>query len=302
MRDGSTWPIDQIGPMDVACQPDVPVGRTRVNLSGPSCGLSSTVDGIQVPALPNVETGRLRVVGARLRTQDIAVLAAGAAHDLNNFLQVIGHSLELLARGTAQDPASNSLSGVAQQALRRAVELSRQLTTSAHDQQLRMETLRLDDLPARMGDILLRALPPAVRLDMRHGAALWRCTTDIRLLEAAILNLAINARDAMPDGGTLTIGLDNVVVGHADVARAGLPAGAFVVVSVSDTGKGMDRAVLERVFEPFFTTKDGDRGTGLGLSQVQRFAERCDGYVAIDSVPGRGTRVSVYLPRSEEPS
>jgi len=237
--------------------------------------------------------------GRRPNTQNVGELAAGVAHDLNNFLQVIGNSLELLDRHENQHPAARRLNGVALQALARATKLSRQLLTLSRGHELQLEVLCLDDLQTSMGDIIQRALPDNVRLEIRHAQNLWPCTADSCLLEAALLNLAINARDAMPDGGTLTIDVVNRAVDDAHAAAAGIRKGDFVVASVGDTGSGMEPSIVARAFEPFFTTKDFGKGSGLGLSQVQAFAKRCNGYATIVSEPGRGTRVLIYLPRAD---
>jgi len=235
----------------------------------------------------------------RHNMQNVGELAAGVAHDLNNFLQVIGASLELLARRNQTDPQAAHLTAAALGALLRATKLSRQLLTLSRGHELQLEVLCLDDLQSTMGDILLRALPESIELDMHHAPDLWPCTTDSCLLEAAILNLAINARDAMPEGGHLHIGVDNRSVGLAEARAESVRAGDFVVASVRDSGTGMDASTLARAFEPFFTTKEFGKGTGLGLSQVQAFAKRCNGYATIVSAPLAGTEVRIYLPRAE---
>jgi CheY-like chemotaxis protein len=140
----------------------------------------------------------------------------------------------------------------------------------------------------------------AVRIETVLSPEIWPCDIDAAQLEAALLNLAVNARDAMPEGGTLTIETRNVLQDHRLAARiAGAAAGPYVVVGVYDTGTGMPPEVLERAFEPFFTTKDVGKGTGLGLSQVYGFVEQSGGHVTIDSDPGAGTAIRLYLPPAE---
>ena len=234
----------------------------------------------------------------RAKAQDVGQLAAGVAHDLGNFLQVVANSLELLDRRNGSDAAAHRLTGVARKALTRATKLSWQLLTLSRGHELQLEVLRLDDLQSTMGDILKRAMPESIELEIRHAPDLWSCTSDSCLLEAALLNLAINGRDAMPSGGTLTIDVVNRVVEGTQGSAPGLRDGEYVVASVTDTGSGMQPDVLARAFEPFFTTKTCGRGTGLGLSQVQAFAKRCNGYATIESNPGLGTRVSIHLPRT----
>ncbi|MFI4980460.1 MAG: ATP-binding protein, partial [Nevskiales bacterium] len=141
------------------------------------------------------------------------------------------------------------------------------------------------------------ALGETVKVEIAPAVELWHCQTDPHQLETAILNLAINARDAMPDGGALTLATANRRVGESAASRWGAKAGDYVVVSVTDTGTGMTPEVLSRVFEPFFTTKEIGKGTGLGLSQVYGFARQSGGFVTIDSQPGLGTTVFIHLPR-----
>jgi signal transduction histidine kinase len=157
----------------------------------------------------------------------------------------------------------------------------------------------LDAFVPSLRELLDRALPASVRLRIEPAGEIWSCTPDLFQLEAALLNLAINARDAMPDGGALGITFENRHVDSPCASSSGAEEGDFVVVGVSDTGTGMPPEVESRAFEPFFTTKALGKGTGLGLSQVRAFAERSGGFVTIETAMGQGTRVLVFLPRDQ---
>jgi PAS domain S-box-containing protein len=231
-------------------------------------------------------------------TEAVGQMAAGIAHDLNNFLQVIGNSLELLARRTAADPQLVRLGSVAQQALLRAAKLSQQLLTHSGRQALHPEPISFDLLLPSIRTLIDRAVPESVSTRFESAPDLWPCATDPYLLEAALLNLAINARDAMPEGGTLTVAVSNHRVGRGCASSWGVVEGDYVMACVSDTGTGMPPAVAARAFEPFFTTKASGKGTGLGLSQVYAFAKRSHGFVTIESVMGTGTSVFIFLPRT----
>jgi signal transduction histidine kinase len=274
--------------------------RTRVPRDKPNAGLdNSEVARRAAHAVSDAGHRDLAGLGRRPNPQHGDALTAGIAHDLNNFLQVIGNSLELLDRRETQDPAARRLNGVARQALERATKLSRQLFTLSQGHEWQLEVVCIEDLRTTMGDILRRALPDTIRLEMHRAPHLWSCMTDVCMLEASVLNLAINARDAMPEGGTLTIDLVNRAIDGKQAAAAGLRKGDFVVASVADTGSGMEPSIMARAFEAFFTTKEVGKGTGLGLSQVQAFAKRCNGYATIASELGRGTQVLIYLPRAD---
>jgi signal transduction histidine kinase len=287
------------GPIRINFDHGLGASDAVVSVSSPDCERLDRqwLDHLGDPAVDQYE----RQVAQRQNLESVGELAAGVAHDLNNFLHVIGTSLELLARRTHADPQTQRLNRVAQQALVRATKLARQLLTLSRGHELQLEVLLLDQLEATMGDILARALPETIILQMRHEPDLWHCKADHCQLEAAILNLAINARDAMPDGGTLYIDVGNVAVHMGGSSQQAVRPGDYVVASVSDTGSGMDQSVAARAFEPFFTTKESGKGTGLGLSQVQAFAKRCNGFVTIDSVLGSGTHVHLYLPRADLP-
>jgi signal transduction histidine kinase len=230
------------------------------------------------------------------KMEAVGQLTGGIAHDFNNLLTaVIGH----LEMAQALTSGGTRLAGLLQSALdaaERGATLTQRLLAFARKQRLNPKVIDIRALVDDLQRLLTQTLGPAVRLVIEPEPGLWPARVDRNQLELAILNLAINGRDAMPEGGTLRIGLANRL---ADVERlADLAPGDYVVVSVSDTGTGMDAATLDRVFEPFFTTKEVGRGSGLGLPMVQGFAAQSGGAVHIESALGRGTLVELWLPRA----
>ena len=224
------------------------------------------------------------------RLEAVGQLTGGIAHDFNNILTAVTGCLEMISR-KPDDPARvRRLSGNAAAAADRGAQLVRQLLTFSRRQNLNPQVLNPNDLLLEMATLARKAVGDAVVLKLDLGQGLDRICVDAGEFQAAILNLLSNARDAMPAGGIVTIRTRN--------QAAGAQGGPFVVVSVDDTGEGMDAATLARVFEPFFTTKDVGRGTGLGLSQVYGFAESAGGFVDIQSEPGEGSSVALHLPRS----
>jgi CheY-like chemotaxis protein len=182
----------------------------------------------------------------------------------------------------------------------RAAALTHRLLAFARRQPLDPRAVDANRLIASMEDLLRRTLGPAIETELVMDAALWRTLCDPNQLESALLNLAINSRDAMPDGGRLVIESANVELGASQAAAlGGLVPGDYVTIAVSDTGTGMAPDVISRAFDPFFTTKPLGQGTGLGLSMVYGFAKQSDGHVSISSEEGRGTKVTLYLPRHD---
>ena len=235
------------------------------------------------------------------KMEAIGQLTGGIAHDFNNLLMIIGGSLEALARRGPFDERSQKFLGAAQVGVSRGAKLNEQLLAFARRQDMHEDVVCLTELLPTFETLLDRALGETVRLDINRAPDLWWCKTDAHQLETAILNLAINARDAMPNGGTLTLTTANIVVEAGQAERFEAEAGDYVVVSVADTGSGLDPETAARVFEPFFTTKAIGKGTGLGLSQVYGFAHQSGGFVNFESEVGVGTTVSIYLPRTAPP-
>ena len=249
-------------------------------------------------------TRDLQETEARLRQSQkmeaLGQLTGGIAHDFNNLLQGITGSIEVVRRrlklGRTDDVDRYMQSAV--QSAHRAAALVHRLLAFARRQSLDTQPVDVNALVVSMEDLLRRTLGENVALQVQPGPQAWLALCDENQLESAILNLAINARDAMPGGGRLTIATGNATL-DADAVRGheGLAPGDFATVTVSDNGQGMAAEVLARVFEPFFTTKPVGQGTGLGLSMIYGFAKQSGGNVRLASEPGRGTTATLYLPR-----
>jgi two-component system NtrC family sensor kinase len=247
------------------------------------------------------------------KLEAIGQLTGGIAHDFNNLLTVVSGNLELIVPKLRCDPVQLRRLEAVQQAAQRGERLTKQLLAFARRQSLEPETIDLAAGVKDISELLHRSLRGDIRTEFRLASGLWRIEVDRAQLEMAILNIAVNARDAMPVGGLLTLEARNVSVGAANGrAASGRPSvtagcaeakgvevrGDFVALSIADTGEGIAHDVLKRVFEPFFTTKGLGSGTGLGLSQVYGFAKQSGGDICIESEVGRGTRVTLYLPRA----
>ncbi len=244
-----------------------------------------------------------RLIDEQLRQaqkmEAVGQLTGGIAHDFNNLLMIIGGSLQALSRRVVLGAREQRLFDAALLGVARGAKLNEQLLAFARRQDMNVETICVDDLLPTFETLLDRAMGETVAVDLRRQDDLWHCSTDPHQLETAILNLAINARDAMPSGGALKLSTRNVVVSEAEAARWEALPGEYVSVSIADTGVGMDADLVAHVFEPFFTTKPVGKGTGLGLSQVYGFARQSGGFVGIETVVGQGATVSIYLPRAE---
>jgi two-component system, NtrC family, sensor kinase len=231
------------------------------------------------------------------KMEAIGQLTGGIAHDFNNLLTIIIGNLDIALRKCVDTPVERSL----RHALiggQRAAQLTRKLLAFSRRQPLSPRPVEANRLIAGMSDLLRRTLGENVDIETVAGGGLWRIEVDAAEFEAAILNLAINARDAMPDGGKLTIEACNTFLDESySRSLEGVKPGQFVLISVTDSGKGMPADVLERAVEPFFTTKPDGQGTGLGLSQVYGFIKQSGGHLRIYSERGQGTTVKIYLPR-----
>jgi PAS domain S-box-containing protein len=232
------------------------------------------------------------------KMEAVGQLTGGVAHDFNNLLTVIIGGLDIIERGKPADARSQRALGMARHAADRAASLTARLLAFSRKQALQPTPTDLNALVRDMTELLHRALGEQVELEGVLSSRLWRAEVDQNQLENAILNLAVNARDAMPGGGKLTLETANTYL-DADYAAkdAEVIPGQYVMVSVTDTGSGIPKDVLAKVFEPFFTTKELGRGTGLGLSMVYGFAKQSGGHVTIYSEEGEGTCVKLYFPR-----
>ncbi len=230
------------------------------------------------------------------KMEAIGQLTGGIAHDFNNLLTVIIGNLEMLDAAT-EDEARRVMIEQALEAAELGSDLTGRLLAFARRQRLEPKTVDLNDLVLETIDLLRRTLGETIRIKTDLGRKLWPVRADPGQLQNALLNLAINARDAMPDGGDLTVKTANATSGEKTAAAPDSePTGRYVCLSVTDVGQGMSRSVRERAFEPFFTTKPTGSGTGLGLSMVYGFAKQSGGEATIESEPGIGTTVQVYLP------
>ncbi|WP_109156557.1 PAS domain-containing sensor histidine kinase, partial [Azospirillum sp. TSH7] len=233
------------------------------------------------------------------KMEAVGQLTGGVAHDFNNLLQAISSSLELIEQRLSDGRTDVApFAATARAAVDRAATLTRRLLAFARRQPLKPERADLNLLVVGLWDLLGRSVGEEIRLERRLAEPLWPVHADVNQIESALLNLVINARDAMPDGGSVTVETANASLRPADLANEpGVEPGDYAVLTVRDSGTGMPPDVLARVFEPFFTTKPIGQGTGLGLSQLYGFARQSGGFVRIDSALGRGTAVHLHLPR-----
>ncbi|MCT7314855.1 response regulator [Ralstonia sp. CHL-2022] len=235
------------------------------------------------------------------KMEAIGNLTGGVAHDFNNVLQVIAGNLQLLSVEAPGNTRVQHRIAAATRAVQRGATLAAQLLAFARRQQLSPAVVNPTRLVQGMSEMLHRALGEAIKVETRLADDLWNVQADRNQLENALLNLAINARDAMRGGGMLTIAANNVTLDNTKARGRDQPApGDYLVFSVTDTGVGMPPEVVEHVFEPFFTTKPDGHGTGLGLSMVFGFVKQSGGHIAIDSTVGQGTTVQLYFPRCTE--
>ncbi|MDH3229286.1 MAG: PAS domain S-box protein, partial [Alphaproteobacteria bacterium] len=233
------------------------------------------------------------------KMEAIGQLTGGVAHDFNNLLAVIIGNLEFLISELPDDDEREARAATVMRAAERGAELTRRLLAFSRQQPLAPRAVDLNDLVSDVMELLRRTLGETIEVDTALAGDLWQSCADPGQLEAALLNLAVNAQDAMPDGGRLTIETGNVKVDSDDalVASGEVAPGDYVMLAVADTGAGMPADVRERAFEPFFTTKEVGKGTGLGLSMIFGFCKQSGGHVMVDSATDRGTTVRLYLPR-----
>lgn len=233
------------------------------------------------------------------KMEAIGQLAGGVAHDFNNLLAVImGYGELLLGEFSEEDPKGNDV-GEMLAAARRGVSLTRQLLAFSRQQMVETSILDLNEIVGGIEKMLRRIIGEHIRLSTKLGPGLGRIKADASQVEQILLNLTVNARDAMPEGGRLDIATCNAALDEADVAaEAGLLPGDYVVLTVTDTGVGMDLQTQKRAFEPFFTTKEVGKGTGLGLSTVYGIVRQSGGHVSLHSELGQGTSFEVYFPRT----
>ncbi|TMQ49711.1 MAG: response regulator [Candidatus Eisenbacteria bacterium] len=230
------------------------------------------------------------------KMEAVGRLAGGVAHDFNNILTaILGYSQMIQGQLGAEHELLREVGEVEKAALR-AAALTRQLLAFSRRQVLQPKVLDLNVVVDGVESMLRRLIGADVELSLRCGEDLWRIKADAGQVEQVLMNLVVNARDAMPEGGKITIQTANVKLGEG---REGIEPGSYVALAVMDTGTGMDEKTRAQIFEPFFTTKESGRGTGLGLSTVHGIVKQSGGHIAVESAPGQGSTFTVYLPRVE---
>ncbi len=243
------------------------------------------------------------------RLESLGQLAGGVAHDFNNLFAVISNYAAFVSEEVAKDPPEVQWQAVREdikqidRAAARAAGLTHQLLAFARREVVRPRALNLNDVIGRLEQLLVRTLGEHVELNTDLADGLCPMVADPGQIEQVLVNLAVNARDAMPAGGKLTIRTANTDIDTAHAAsRVGLPSGRYASLKISDTGTGMPKDVIDRAFEPFFTTKAKGEGSGLGLATVYGIVTQADGYVQIYSEPGMGTTITILLPATSQPA
>jgi signal transduction histidine kinase len=231
------------------------------------------------------------------KMESVGQLTGGVAHDFNNLITVVSANLELIEAGDDIGKAKR-FAAAARRAVDRGTKLTAQLLAFSRRQVLNPKPVNANQLVSEFQGLIRKAVGEACHVKVQTQEELWLCHVDPSLLETALLNLALNARDAMPNGGVLEIEMKNFVVNEGAVP--GCSPGSYVSLSVRDTGSGMSAEVLDRVFEPFFTTKEVGKGTGLGLSMVYGFVRQSGGHITIESALGKGTTIALYLPKATQ--
>ncbi|MFN3231140.1 MAG: PAS domain S-box protein [Alphaproteobacteria bacterium] len=255
--------------------------------------------------LITLDVSDLRTAREQLRQaqkmEAVGQLTGGVAHDFNNLLMALQMNLELLQSRIGEDRESSEHLQSSLRSIERGAKLTHRLLAFSRDQILEPETADLNEIVDSMTSLLRRTLGETIEVKTNLSDALWPTLVDPSQLESAILNLAINARHAMPDGGTLEIETRNIEI-HEPTTWGDdtIDSGDFVRLSVADTGTGMSPEVMNRVFEPFFTTKEVGKGSGLGLSMIYGFIKQSEGHIEVDSAEGKGTTFRLYLPRVVE--
>ena len=261
-------------------------------------GRDVTAEAEQTAALAQVE----EALRQAQKMEAVGQLTGGIAHDFNNMLAVVLGSLELVKRRIGEEDARTKRQlDAASDAAKRAANLTQRLLAFSRQQPLQPETINANKLVSNMSDLLHHSIGADIRLETVLAAGLWSVHVDPNQLENVILNLAVNARDAMAGGGRITIETQNAHLDRRYVEKElGVPAGQYVMLAVSDTGSGMPASVIAKAFDPFFTTKEVGKGTGLGLSQVYGFVKQSGGHIKIYSEIDQGTTIKIYLPRADD--
>jgi len=233
-----------------------------------------------------------------LKMEAVGRLAAGVAHDFSNIMATVAISLDSFAAAMRNDESARADVEIVRQAIRHGAELTQQLLAFSRHNPLEPEIIQLNRVVADTQGLIARTVGPEIAIEISQGKDVGEIRVDPTQLQQVLLNLAANARDAMPRGGKLKIETANTIVGRAiETDQGEIPPGAYVTVTVQDSGFGMDAATRARAFEPFFTTKAAGKGTGLGLSTVYGIVQQSDGFIELTSKPGLGTLFTLYFPR-----
>ncbi|MBE7210554.1 MAG: response regulator, partial [Gluconacetobacter diazotrophicus] len=252
-------------------------------------------------ALAEREVAESRLRQAQ-KMEAIGKLTGGVAHDFNNLLQVIAGYADTMKNRIERDGDTKYNNQIRQivDAAAKATTLTQQLLAFSRKQRLEGRIVNLNQLVMNMADMAMRSLGGAIEITYTMASAIWNTRIDPSQAETSLLNIIINARDAMPDGGTITIKTENIRLTVEDLPSYGLHPGRYVCVAVTDSGTGIEPEILKRVMDPFFTTKEEGKGTGLGLSMVYGFAKQSGGMATVESTLGKGTTVKLLFPASEE--
>ncbi len=291
-------------PRDLAVEITYPDGRTR-QVEGNYLPVIDDAGRVASVVATGTDTTERRGTEAQLRQaqkmEAVGQLTGGLAHDFNNLLAIVLGNLQLMERRIKADATAQRRIRAALDATKRGAELTARLLAFSRRQTLAPQVIDLNDLIGGMKTLLRRTLGETIELAVAGDGELWSTRVDPSQVETAILNLAINARDAMPDGGTLRVETRNAHLDMDDTARnRDAPPGDYVVIAVSDTGIGIPKELQDKVFQPFFTTKEVGEGSGLGLSMVYGFVKQSGGHIRTVSEPGRGTTIELCLPRATE--
>lgn len=277
------------------------IGKDQISPAGVSAALAKARELFQLKSSRNMAEQHLQQAH---RMEAVGQLTSGVAHDFNNLLTVVLGNTKLLRRRIKSAPEKFSLEDADRKieaieiAATKGADLVRRMMIFTRQSELSEEVADINKCISETIELLKRSLGEMVSIDIVTAENLWPVSIDIREFENALINLAVNARDAMPKGGKLTIETGNVVLDEAYTMRhPDADAGPYVLISVSDTGTGIDPEYIKRIFEPFFTTKDTGKGTGLGLSMVYGFIRQSRGHIHVYSEPGHGTVFRIYLPR-----
>lgn len=269
--------------------------RTKASQAEDVIGPQETTarDNLSIDTPDQVTEGQLRQAQ---KMEAVGRLAGGVAHDFNNFLAVILLQSELLLRATHEDPIRNRVEEI-KKAADRASSLTKQLLAFSRRQVLQPRIINLNHVVSDMGKMLMRIIGEDIIVKTELAPSLGQIKADPGQMEQVLLNLAVNARDAMPQGGKLFIRTDNVISDSETAEKVGAVSSEYVMLSVSDTGCGMEPEIRERIFEPFFTTKEAGKGTGLGLSTVYGIVKQSEGFIWVHSEVGHGTTFKLYFPK-----